>query len=271
MSVLEKALRYKQYLNTAIYVELMHKYKKMPVFEICNDESTYTDFNSIHLGTKMLEDGTDKEVFDQMYFLLGHEMQHIQSSVEKDLKAAITISEREICNELAKKVLGKPIRLTKEDDFIHFYEELSKNGVFMNRGQIHQLIHFVLNALEDGRIELIRSVKHPGFKKYRKIYRGKRWEKNSIPDDAPSYSALEPGIKLQMILNEILTLSTMEIYSKGFLRRYGDTRLLKEVNQFIPNIRTAIFAKDCKSCMAEGNKTQRQTSSLPCFFLSSLR
>jgi hypothetical protein len=227
----------------------------MPALEIDDSNNVYTDHSKIHLSTGRIEGDSKEEIFSILYYFLGHELQHIRSTTTRDWTACLNMCERELCQIIGKRSLGKTIRIVKESDFENFYKELQSNGIYISREALQDFIHFVMNALEDGRIENISDRRHPGFARYRRLYRGTLWKKEELVESGcSSISTISDRERLCHILNGILTLSTTELYQKGFLRIYGGTSLHKKLASYIPYIRKAIKAKTCRECMEEAHK-----------------
>lgn len=253
---LSKARRWKHYLEALIYTEcLAHGMKKTPHLEIADDKTAYQGPGLIHIGTGMIDAKDDEDLFAKIHYLLGHEMQHLLSSTDKDWNAAHKLCFRNACQRISVKVFGKTRRLTKESDYEQFFEELSKKGVFINQKMIMDYAHFLLNTLEDGRIENIRPRKHPGFGAYRKVFRADIWMHDNFKDESffkENPDDLSKVEELQMLLGQIYYLSTLGIYQNGFLDAYGNTKARKLVDSFVPDISRAVLGKTCKVCMDQG-------------------
>lgn len=250
------AIRWHRYFEGLIYVEcLAHGITKTPVLEIKPDGGSYQKTGLIHIGYGSLQVETPEELFSEMHFLLGHEMQHLLSSTFKDFEAAQKLCFRDACTRLSVRVFGRTRRLSKESDYQQFFSDLADKGIFLNRPLLSKFTCFILNSLEDGRIESIRVRKHPGFAKYRKAFNGKVWLSDDFRDE-PFFTAdpddLDDFGKLQMCLSQILYLAVSGIYQKGFLGSYGGTKAHDYVASFIPEISRAVIAPTCRECMDQG-------------------
>ena len=253
---LSYARRWRHYFESLIYVEcLSHKRKKIPTLEIADDSTCYQTKGIIHLGVGMIEAESSEDLFEQLHYLLGHELQHMLSSTDKDWNAAHRICFRNACLRLSVRVFGKTRRLNKDSDYEAFFKDFAANNIFVNQNLIATYINFVLNTVEDGRIENIRPKKNPGFGSYKKVFRGIRWQKDDFRDEAfftEDPDDLDELGKLKMTLGQIYYLSTLGIYQKGFLESYGGTSVHRYIKTFIPDISAAVLGKTCKIGMDHG-------------------
>jgi hypothetical protein len=223
--------------------------------EVKNESSHSTKrkwrrFPLIHIGISFFEAEDKADLFWQIHYMLGHETQHARSTTEKDWQAAHNLCFKDACEKLAKDILGKSkIRLISDADYNNFFKDLADKGVFINQDMLMDAIHYVLNTLEDGRIENIRCRKHPGFAKYRKLFRGKKWLESDIrnagfPTDP---KAMEPGQRLEVLFQDMYYLATCSIHQKGFLATYGETELYTRVKEkLIPEISAAVLSRSCR-------------------------
>ncbi len=247
--------KHKRYLEGVIYIECMtHGISKVPRLEVDKDNAIFFDSieNRIHIGVGGLHAEDEIDFFEQAYFLLGHELQHMLSTTQKDWNAAIKLCFKEACQRLSIKVFGKTSRLTKDSDYDAFFRDLASRDIYVNKGMILDCAHFCLNSLEDGRIENIRQVKNPGFGDYRKIWNGKQWLKNdatSTPYFKEDSDDLDAFGELATIMNQLLSLSLHAVYQRGFLDVYEGTKLHRRVQSYIPSISKAVLAKTCRECM----------------------
>jgi nitric oxide reductase activation protein len=150
------------------------------------------------------------------------------------------------------KVLGKEIKLRSERDLVFVCKLMREQGVYLSPNSLRETIHFILNSLEDGRIEGIRGRLHPGFVKYTKMYRYKQWTKNPVGVINPA--TMTADNQLVIVLNQILTLATMQVWQKGFVNQFLDTNIYNRCQELIPMIAEAISAPTCKECMQVGVK-----------------
>lgn len=106
--------------------------------------------------------------------------------------------------------------------------EATKKGLVFYDDQLKMVANNLLNSLEDGRIENIMCNIKRGLIKHRNWYRIMVWEKE------PLQKELEP---LPTVMNQILDVSTMGIYQKGFTSIYDKkSKIYKTVNKTIQDI-----------------------------------
>lgn len=250
------AARMKGYLQGYIFVEFVKKGAKIPnlVFDT-GSADCYTDgSNEIHLGLDMFEAENENDMFWQVFFVLGHELQHVHSTRNRDWKFGINQQVRNACSALSVKVFGAPVKLVRQSDFEAFSEKLCQKGYYISIRKLQTFAHFVCNSLEDGRIENIRSQKYKTFPRYMKKFRGERWLEDKSLDSAPEYPKLDALGRLQIKLNQILSLATVQKFQQGFLKKYAGTPLESDVRAFIPHIKTAVSSRNCRGCMEEAVK-----------------
>lgn len=247
--------RHRRYLEGCIYIEcLTHSIKKVPILEFGEGREIYYNAggNHIHIGVGAIEAEDEKDFFEQCFFLLGHELQHMLSTTQKDWEAALKMCHREACQRLSVKVFGRARRLTKDSDYEAFFRELADKDIYVNQQMLMNFAHFICNSLEDGRIENLRQVKHPGFGDYRRLWNGKQWIKESVKD-APFFEEdpedLNAYGEMATIMNQFLSLALHGVYQKDFLAAYEGTKLHRRVESYIPDIARAVLARSCKGCM----------------------
>lgn len=252
---LSHAMRWRHYLESLIYVEcLAHGIKKPPYLEIEDDSECFQAPGRIHLGTKCCTCDTKEELFSELLYYLGHEMQHLLSTTDKDWVAAQKLCFNSAIQRLSIRVFGRTRRLSKDSDYDAFFLDLASKGVFVNKGLLMFFIHLILNVVEDGRIENIRSRNHPGFAFYRKVVGGRFWQAMDIAEtgNPKDVSALTGPDKFRIVSTQLLFLSLIGIYQKGFLDHYGGTSLHKYVQGLIPYISRAVLGKTCRDAMDNG-------------------
>lgn len=248
-------LRWKHYGDAYIFVErAAHGYDKPIYLEISDDDKCYQRGNTIHIGTGHMTGNTIKELFDEFFYLLGHELQHFWSTTDKDWTAAHKICFNTAIQKLSIRVFGKTRRLSKESDYLAFFSDLAKRGLYINKPLLDYFTHYILNCVEDGRIETIRTQLHPGFGSYVKMYRGKDWLEIDLRDQecCKAPDDLEKMDELLIMLDQIYRLSTMGIYGQGFLEVYKGEKIHRKVEGLIPDIAQAVIGKTCKDCMDHG-------------------
>lgn len=243
---------YRRYLELSMNFSLASLPEgKIPDFELANDTGCWTDHKTLHIGIEDANVETDEDLMIWTMFRLGHECQHILSTTNKSWDYALTEGFHIICRALSKKIDKVPRLFRKDIDYDNLLEDAKKQGYNLSTDSIQHFVHFIINSVEDGRIERIRSLKRPGFKNYMIICRGGDWEDNPIPDEMVE-TISEPYSYLCIVLNQILTLSTMSIYQKGFTRVALDNDVMhKLVLDSIPYIRQGVNSTNCRKCMEE--------------------
>ena len=214
------------------------------------DNHSFTDQKLINIGVETWPADTKDELLLSLDFSLGHEMQHIRSTPNKIWRWGHQRAYEVFLMETAKIVTPKKKWLFRNDnDFKIFEKWLFENGYPLNFRLLHQMSVYVLNCVEDGRIERIRSVKRKGFKEKVILFRGKEWKAEELP--AEPFENLDDADKIGILLNQVLSLSTTSLYQKGF-RFYQGTELWDECQELIPCIKAAVSSFDCKGCMENG-------------------
>lgn len=175
--------------------------------------NSYTDIKNINIGYPVsFKIKSNEELFAIFMALMGHESQHMLSS---------SITE-----------MIKVIEEVKKD-----FKE--KN---INENITEKIGHFILNSLEDGRIENILVNNKKGFLKYMKYLNYKLYADCEIQNN-----------ELYDFLNSILVYTKTGLLPKWF-NKYRNTKLETEINKIKGDIDEAIYAKTCKECMQIGYK-----------------
>ena len=223
---------------------------RIPKLRFGTDEDVYTNNVIIHVGLERIEAKSEEEMLSTVSYMLGHEIQHIRSTSEKAWKWGQEGGLMAVCEELSAKLEGRPRRFNKPRDYGVFLQDMNKLGYKLSLTALRQFVHFVMNSLEDGRIERIRSIRRPGFHNFMVQYRGREW--NTHPVEGIPFAKMDAREKLTTMLNQVLTLSTMSIYQKGFTLHYAGTDIEKSVRDLMPNIARGVASSDCRGCMKEG-------------------
>ena len=161
------------------------------------------------------------EIAREVRFLVGHESQHIKSSVLSEL-----------------------IQMT--DEIVKRWMKVAKDNVWaINVELARDISHYIGNSLEDGRIENIMCNDYPGLKKYRKWFRLNKWMDYNCKDIEE-----EKRSTVSTILNNILFIATTGMMSQGFEEIYTtDSIEHKKTMEVLPYIRQAVAAPTCKDCL----------------------
>ncbi len=212
--------------------------------------------NEIHLGAigifRRFGVKTEEDFLEATNFVRGHEEEHCRSTATRPYCFGIQKGTEEVIRFISGELEGKPRNFRSEKDYKYYADKiLPSKGICISYDQIAKIIGGIANSLEDGRIERIRSARYPGFALLRTKYRGIFW--NQSGDVYPKYDELKDDApnRLRIITNQILCLSTCQVYGKGFVLAYAGTPLMDEVNMLIPYIRRAFLAKRCRGMADE--------------------
>ena len=244
--------KYKSYLDHYMKFCLSGLPRKQnPVLQMDIQDGSWTNHEIIHIG---LGDCPFKEESDIMRWVLlriGHEVQHVWSTTQKAWEYGLSGGYHAVCEVLSSEIETRRRLFRKEEDYDRFLQDIKKNGYNLSKTAIQNFVHFIVNSLEDGRIERIRCVKRPNFRNYVVFCRGYDWENEPVPEEFQN--DLESArTYLVVILNQVLILATMQIYQKGFMDVCGkDKHIHMAVQKVIPHIRAGISSSSCRNCMAE--------------------
>lgn len=228
---------------------------KQPKFIVNMGTDCFTNNDAIVIGLKhpSFQWCKDKDdLYENADYVKGHEIQHIKSTTDKAWNYAINRGAEIVIEETCKKH-GIRMRFSTENDYNKALSMLKDKGIYLNLRQIRTLTHFITNSLEDGRIEAIRASENAVFKKQMLHIRLRNWSDESISQSG-SVENMNSLQKLQIILNQVLTLSTCSVYEKGFMKLYAGTELHERVLAIIPNIKAAVTAPRCRYMAEESIK-----------------
>lgn len=221
--------------------------KKAPDFEYAPDGDFYTDHHKIHLGYGKgtfdifgVQDEAD--FYNASEYGRGHEEQHCRSTAQIPYIFGINRGCEVVLEYISTQVDKRPRRFISSRDYEKFINELPKMGVYISIPYLQTMISNLQNSLEDGRIERIRSHMFPGFEKLRVLYRARFWDNQPCIDASWDDVTGNPVLRLQVLTGAILSLSTTQLYQKGFLEKFGSTPLKKEVDALMPDIGKAYLA-----------------------------
>lgn len=186
---------------------------------------------------------SDGEYISAINYFRQHESEHRHSTAGEPWKWCISRGIQVILEYISAQVEPSKRRFRNDSDYEYFVNTiLPKYGVCINMSTLANFSHAVANSLEDGRIERGRSESNPGFKKLVQQFRGIYWEKCNqefIPYDELKK---DPVTFLHVLMNQILFLSTMQLYQKGFVLAYGDTEMMSIIRGFMPCISKGIIS-----------------------------
>lgn len=263
------AARHRRFLEAYIDMNLQESMSKEKAQKIRlkispYDSDVYTDHKIIHLGLLRLRD-SDDFLADALYFL-GHEIQHLHSTNQKAWLAGQSLGLQEIYRYITKQMYGHEIVPKRASDLKAIPNRLRKDGLYISSDSINQTVHFIMNSLEDGRIEAIRQCRHKGFLLYTRHYRSKLWEQAVVePYDNDTLTASE---ELRVVLNQIFSLATCSVWQKGFTSSFVESdqgrnkAVYARCTELIPYIAAAVTAPSCRACMEEGRKICQKLADL---------
>lgn len=153
----------------------------------------------------------------------------------KSLNVDITTEEAENLNKAEITKIAKfkcyheasHVRFTDNAEYEHcvramtqvITDEAFAQGKRLNGEMIYRFCYRLLNAMCDGRIENLLLTLLPGLKALRDWVRLREWQKGSTKGLTP----------LQIVSNNILAISTLGIYSKGFEEEYPKGTMLRDI------------------------------------------
>jgi hypothetical protein len=220
--------------------------KRPPSIGFYEDESQYFDPSAyaIHLGIygpmAIFEVDNDEDYVAALQYLYGHENQHVRSTANAPYDNGIKRSAHAIIEYIAaKEGIRKNFRNDRDYE-VFVATDLPARNINISMRQIISICSGLMNSVEDGRIERIRSLEFPGFERQRRYFRAKVW---NVDHDMPKYSTdLTDEDKLNLHMNNILSLATTGLYMKGFVAEYGSTPIMDETRAFMPYIAKGILA-----------------------------
>ena len=201
----------------------------------------------IHIGvygivdTFDVEDDTD--FANALNYVRGHESQHCRCTAARPYAVGIQKGCEAVLEYISAQVEPTRRRFKKPSDYEEFADKILPGmGIYISWETVQRIIAGIANSVEDGRIERIRSFRFPGFEKLRIIYRGRFWE--SSEGIYPPYTEIQNDAaqKLRIIVNQILSLATCQLYTKGFIMAYGGTPIVQEVRDLMPYIGRGVLA-----------------------------
>lgn len=224
-----------------------------------SSESYYNPENrAIHIGFSPLFDGDEKEnkICMGVEELIGHEVQHGLSTTEAAWNNVVNNGPGEFVKYIADKK-GVSIKLgeTAYRDALMESYNISQAKAQKIFNYFQELSRKIVNSVEDGRIERIRSYNYPGFRKKVLFLNFFFWDKASIADyliTNPQYLHTKQGV-LKVVMRNLLHLSVVRYYSKHYENLTGDLR--KECDKYLldilPFIRKAVTASSCRQMSFE--------------------
>lgn len=242
--------KYERHFNSLLlsFLAGIVKRRYIPSLQFNLGTECFTDHSRIVIGLDQKWCTNEVELYAFVYYVLGHEVQHILSTTPKPWEWGINTGIKYIVGELMKFYGYPPTTLIGEDVIKSVLLKMAKDGHPVPQyEQIGQFCHFVCNAVEDGRIERHRSGVYPGYGKYVRLFRGRMWLDNAEPGyDMP----LSAENRLSLYSNEILSLATTQVFEKNFWEYYFGTPEEKLLSsQIREHVAKAVYSRSCKGCM----------------------
>ena len=218
---------------------------RLPSLYVYHDAQQFfdPDKNAIHIGSHgpvvyfKVEDELTYE--SGLKFLMGHENEHVFSTATVPYQKGIFRGVQVIIEQIAR-IEGINKRFRNEKDYEVFLKtDLKAKNIYININTLAQIVGHIMNSVEDGRIERIRSLRFPGFAMQRAYFRGLEWNEDIeyIP-----YSKMSREDHLQTLIMAIHSLATKNLFPKGFVMQYAGTPIMDEVLEIMPFVAQAVLA-----------------------------
>ena len=221
--------------------------KRTPGIGFYEDVDQFFDPNEykIHLGIygplEIFKVETEEDYVAAVEYFYGHENQHVRSTANMPYDNGIKRSVHEIIKYIAaQEGIRKNFRNDRDYE-VFVKSELPAKNIHVSMRTLIQICSGLMNSIEDGRIERIRSLEFPGFEKQRRYFRAVVW--NQDYEFKPYADGLDDGDKLNLYMSSILSLATTGLYLKGFIAEYGGTPIMDDVRTFMPYIAKGVLAK----------------------------
>ena len=247
---LSYALKRKRAFEIIIYLDRGNKF--VPELNFTNGKNSFYKDGRIVIGVDGIKAKTDEELYYQLKHMVCVQLQHMKSTTRKDFEAGQKLCLRSFCNKIAADLLKKRVKLVRDADYEHFFEELEQNGIYLSVHSIKEIITFIATTVEEGRVERIYTESTPAFINIRRLARSIQYDNMPLFEKGVTpieYDKLNPAEKLKILQLQVKTLAFREKVQKGFLTNYIETDLYDIVREYIPHIALAIMSKTCKECM----------------------
>ena len=198
--------------NKYVYSVLGVKVKLNVQLGIGNESYNVHDSVVVSLSEDEANSLPKEDLMRILKFKLYHECSHYLFSDEAEWNDAVYALAEEINN--------------------YAESEFSTTGLLLLQEDLTTSCHFLLNMLEDGRIENLLCNIYPGAKKHRDWYRLIEWTNAVIPENSTNFRDIQSAI---------LRISTMGILPNGFLEKYPEgteiyevvMKLVKPISDFV--------------------------------------
>lgn len=241
--------------NVFAAVEFEGRKKGVPTVSFTDELNSFFDptANQVKISvTQLLEYfkvSTEAEFVAGAKYLLGHEFQHVHSTADKPYALGVKRGVYKILEYISKIEEPSKRRFRSDADYEYFCQKvLPSMSIHISFRYLVEVSQGIMNMLDDGRIERMRANKDTEFAKLRKVFNGKEWEENPTGE----YSVpLTPSAKVEIFLNQILCLSLVQLYQRGFVQMFYGTEMFDDVNAFKPYIARSIMAGSCRDMTKE--------------------
>lgn len=209
---------------------------------------------------------SDEDLLEVLEFVRHHEVLHLYYTGGDSYAWSVQKGAEEVMKYIATQMNnGKPVLFRKQSDVERFRRQLAVDfGGVDIVALIEQISANISNCLEDGRIERVGSsdpgktkinppFRGPQFATERTLNRGRNFYEYANEEFVPWEDLKDDPVNhLRVIINQILMLSKAQLYQKGFVSAYGDTKLMEEMAKINDHIRTGYMGVNTRK-MAEGN------------------
>lgn len=251
MITLEEARTFVTKVRPLLHVELSIEFADMPhtpALEFFEDSECFYNpaERMIHIGWKDLievykVDG-EEEFLALLKFRLGHEKQHVRSTATGPYAHGVQMGCEAVIDYIAKKekICERPRGANGYPYFANVV--LPGHGIYISWMALQNIVAGIFNAVEDGRIERIRSNRFPGFESLRLLARGRFWSEGT--EEFQDYSMIrkDPVERLRILTNQVLCLATTQLFQKGFAAVYEGTRMMDDIKDLMPYIAAGVMA-----------------------------
>lgn len=193
--------------------------RQIPIDLKIGKDGSYTDHKKItvSLDDNEAENYSMEDIARVVRFKVGHESQHIKSTVSDEYQKAIL--------DISKK----------------WVQTAASKGLIANIKKVIEIAKFICNGIEDGRIENIMVKDYPGLQKHRRWYRLNDW----VNDEAH-----EDEAELPATINNLFVIATVGVMRNKFEDVYDKNSVpYKKTMEALPYVQDAIISATCKECM----------------------
>lgn len=244
---------HRRYLDVFMKMSLSDKmsvYPRLVITDKSADSFNDSENNLIQVGIADKEYDKEEDLMLYTLYVLGHEVQHVRSTSHKAWMYGLTVGYQEVVKAIYDSLSGPKRFFRQKEDYDNFLNELPTiAGFTVSPNAVMKIVHFVMNSLEDGRIERIRSNVRVDFKNQRTIIRGQTWKDNVVTKEEIE-NINNPRTYLIVILNEVLMLATTRLFMQDFVEAAAASpKLHSKIQELMPYIKKGIMSASCRGCM----------------------